>query len=397
MSEWNLEDKIVAFVFDTTGSNSGADKGACVRVQKKMDRKVLFLACRHHMHELLAKNTWYKIFPKDSSPNCQLFTDLKREWDSLDTEADIQKVDLPASEREALIKFYNEIYSKGGKVLLRHDYKELVEIALKLLGSELPAGKEFTWKKVGAVHKARFMAWSLCSAKAFAFSSQMDFSEETKENLRRFTLFQVTIYIPHFLMSSIGSDAAFNDLNLHKKLQKFVPVDKVIGEEALKTLERHLWYLSDLTVPMALFSEKVDPDVKSRMAAKLLSLKMMKKKKKAGSQKLVKPKFPKIGPNTELYDLVTEESLDFFSVIKVDDNWLEQPVDSWEDDEDFITAKMFVHTVKTTNDLAERAIKMATDYAQILTKDEDTRRRIIQGVEDHRRTYPDFKKSSLNK
>lgn len=271
-----------------------------------------------------------------------------------------------------------------------------MEVSLKLLGSELPAEKEFTWKKVGAVHKARFMAWSICSVKAFAFSSQMDFSEETKENLRRFTLFQVTIYIPHFLMSSIGSDAAVNDLTLHKKLQKFVPVDKVIGEEALKTLERRLWYLSDLTIPMALFSKKVDPDIKSRMAAKLLSLKMMKKKK-AGSQKLVKPKFPKIGPNTELYDLVTEESLEFFSIIKVADNWLEQPVDSWEDSEDYITAKTFVHTVKTTNDLAERAIKTATDYAQILTKDEDTRRRIIQGVEDHRRAYPDFKKSSLNK
>ena len=38
-----------------------------------------------------------------------------------------------------------------------------------------------------------------------------------------------TIYIPHFLMSSIESDAAINDLTLHKK---FVDVDKVIGEKA---------------------------------------------------------------------------------------------------------------------------------------------------------------------
>ena len=80
----------------------------------------------------------------------------------------------------------------------------------------------------------------------------------------------------------------------------------------------------------------------------------------------------------------------------MDNNWLEQPVDSWEDNADYTTAKMFVHTVKTTNDLAERAVKMATDYSQILTKDEDTRRRIIQGVEDHRRPYPDFKKSTFN-
>ena len=145
---------------------------------------------------------------------------------------------------------------------------------------------------------------------------------------------------------------------------------------------------------MALFSEKVDLDTKARMAAKLHTL---KKKKNTHSQKLVKPKFPKIGPNTQLYDLVTEESLQFFSIIKVDSNWLEQPVESWEDSEEYKTARMFVHTVKTTNDLAERAIKTTTDYSQILTKDEDTRRRIIQGMEDHRTAYPDFKKSTLDK
>ena len=108
MEQWELGPAVVAFVFDTTGSNSGVDKGACVRVQKKMGRKILFLACCHHFHELLAKNTWYQIFPKDDSPHCKLFMDLKREWESLDTEAEIQTVDLPDTERKALIEFYKE-------------------------------------------------------------------------------------------------------------------------------------------------------------------------------------------------------------------------------------------------------------------------------------------------
>ena len=42
-------------------------------------------------------------------------------------------------------------------------------------------------------------------------------------------------------MSSIGSIAAINDLIFHKKLEKFRDVDEVIREEALKTLEHHLW------------------------------------------------------------------------------------------------------------------------------------------------------------
>ena len=128
-------------------------------------------------------------------------------------------------------------------------------------------------------------------------------------------------------MSSCGSDAAVKDLALHKKLRKFREDDEILAEEALKTLKRHLWYLSELTIALALFSDKVDKDIKSRLAAKLLSLKK-NKKDKVGSQKLSKPKFPKILPNTELYDLATEESLEFFSIIKVDFDWLEQLVDS---------------------------------------------------------------------
>ena len=40
---------------------------------------------------------------------------------------------------------------------------------------------------------------------------------------------------------------------------------------------------------------------------------------------------------------------------------------------------------------------MITDYAQILTKDEEMRSKLLQGVEKNRRDYPDFKKSTLTK
>ena len=101
-----------------------------------------YLARTRQVHELIVKNCWYKIFLKDPSPHCQLFVDLSREWVSLDTSPKVQMVHLPASERKALIQFYQNLYMKGEKVLLRQDYKKLVEISLKLLGSQLPAGKQ---------------------------------------------------------------------------------------------------------------------------------------------------------------------------------------------------------------------------------------------------------------
>ena len=38
-----------------------------------------------------------------------------------------------------------------------------------------------------------------------------------------------------------------------------------------------------------------------------------------------------------------------------------------------MTAKDFVKTVKVTNDVAERGVKMAKDYANILTKEDQIR------------------------
>ena len=43
--------------------------------------------------------------------------------------------------------------------------------------------------------------------------------------------------------------------------------------------------------------------------------------------------------------------------------------DKWEENESFKIAKDFVRTVKVVNDTAERGVKMAEDYAAILTKD----------------------------
>ena len=71
--------------------------------------------------------------------------------------------------------------------------------------------------------------------------------------------------------------------------------------------------------------------------------------------------------------------------------------EEWEEDDTYRNTKEFVRTVKVTNDVAERGVKMASDYATLLTKDDTMRAWILQGVEKSRRTYPDFKKETLNK
>ena len=47
-----LKEKIIGLSFDTTAANSGLVKGACIRIEKDLDRPLLWLACRHHIHEM---------------------------------------------------------------------------------------------------------------------------------------------------------------------------------------------------------------------------------------------------------------------------------------------------------------------------------------------------------
>ena len=47
--------------------------------------------------------------------------------------------------------------------------------------------------------------------------------------------------------------------------------------------------------------------------------------------------------------------------------------------------KETVQHLAVTNDPGERAIKLITDYSQILTKDESDRQALLQAVERHRR------------
>ena len=394
---WGVEKNIVALVFDTTSSNSGVHRGATVRLQTALGRPVFFLACRHHVSELFVKACWYAIFEADLSPDCKFFADIRDEWASLDTssEAVIMTLNMDVQGRKEALEFYRELLlrkNRRNESTVRDDYRELAECAVLLLGETPPSGKIF-WKKPGACHKARFCAFGIYSLKALAFSQQLDLDEETVEALRRFCTFTTTIYIPHFLSSSIGCDAPVNDLCLFKKLYAFKSVDLQLAEEALVVLRRHCWYLTPEAVMFSLVSNKVSTDEKSRMASKLLTLKSTI----PSSYKLEKPKFPIVEEKTDLVDLLSSHSFKFFTILGLDSSWLEKNPDKWEEDKDYVVAKEFVKTVKVTNDVAERGVKMAADYATLLTKDDSNRDMLLQGVDRSRRNHPNFQKKTLNK
>ena len=387
---WGLRYNVKAFVFDTTASNTGVKQGATVRVLKELGRPVFFLACRHHVCELIAKACWYSIFEADLSPECKFFSDIKEDWKNFDTssEAIIVTLDKDLVGRDEALDFYRGYLTKK-TAMPRDDYKEIAECAMLLLGEIPPSGK-IVWRKPGACHKARFMAFGIYSLKALAFSKQLELEDDTVEGLQQFCSFITTIYIPHFLSSSVGRDSAVNDLHMYKTLFSYRSKDPQLAEEALVVMRRHGWYTTPEVVMFSLFSSKLSIDEKAEITCKLL------RQSQPQSYKLQKPKFTNIEEKTKLVDLVTPESYKFFDILGLDCSWLEKNPDKWEEDESYLVAKEFVTTVKVVNDTAERGVKMAEDYATILTKDDDMRAMIMQGVEQNRAKYSDFKKATLN-
>ena len=84
INNWGLSEGIIACCFDTTSSNSGINSGNCVLLQQLLNRQLLWLACRHHIPELILKAAFQSLFGKTTSPVETLFSTLKSSWKSLD-------------------------------------------------------------------------------------------------------------------------------------------------------------------------------------------------------------------------------------------------------------------------------------------------------------------------
>ena len=407
VEEWGVSERIVAFNFDTTASNTGINSGAAIRLNYRFNRPILYLACRHHVFDLLAKNTFYKVVGYDPSPDVLMFKRMKDVFPTIDTTGDFMMFDV--DNKNELIELFTNILTKenvNGELFVRQDYRELAEISLVMVGGELPEGRLIKWRAPGAAHKARFMAFALCSLKILAFShlqevrnrcfskkinKQLVFEEETLQNLWRWGQFAVKFYVPQFLLASLGRDAPSNDLNLYQALLQYREVDREIADTALDTLSRHRWYLAEHVVPFAFFSDNVTEEEKAKMAEKLLTL------EKDGVPSLGLPVFPEVTEKTELWDLVTSKTWQFFDIVRSDPTWLTKRVSEWEFDNNYNEVKFFVSTVKVVNDSCERAVAMATEYGNILTKDSEMRRKIFQIVEHNRKNFPDCSKKTLGK
>ena len=55
---WDCKSSVRSMVFNTTNSNTGAITAACVSIQERLNKELLWLACRHHIGEIILTHSW---------------------------------------------------------------------------------------------------------------------------------------------------------------------------------------------------------------------------------------------------------------------------------------------------------------------------------------------------
>lgn len=84
LRDWGATNDVVAMCFDTTISNTGRLKGACVLLEIKLGRILLWLACCHHIYEIFLRSAFGAHFPGTKAPTVAIFHSLKSQWNQLD-------------------------------------------------------------------------------------------------------------------------------------------------------------------------------------------------------------------------------------------------------------------------------------------------------------------------
>ena len=98
--------------------------------------------------------------------------------------------------------------------------------------------------------------------------------------------------------------------------------------------------------------------------------------------------------NWQLRNFVTKNTRSFFTMLSLPTSFLELSPQKWKQNEDFLEAEKTVHSLKVINDTAERGVQLIQEYNSILTKNEDQKQFLLQVVREHRKIFPDSKKST---
>lgn len=373
LKSWQSDSLVIGMCFDTTASNTGRINGACTLLETSIGRSLLWMACRHHMFEVLLSDAFGVCFGPSTGPEILFFKRFKDKWSNLVHHQPTATATPLISASDKLKDFIAEQLQLGHP---RDDYKEFLQLAACMVGLDSSAAL----RRPGALHRARWMAKAIYSMKIELLfngnESVIKLTARELQGIQRFNRFVVNVYLQSWFTSRVAVDAPYNDILLIQRLDDYD--DVALQSVGLKMMVRHSWYLSQELATLCLFSQHLSCHEKAQLVSAI---------KDDRGLHLVKSL-----PHT-LHELFISRS--FFKTAVIDDSFLDIPVEQWPESQSYKTAFEFINNLACVNDSAERGVALIQNFNATITKDEEQKQFLLQVVEKHRHDFAKCNRADL--
>ncbi|KAG0713937.1 hypothetical protein GWK47_015098 [Chionoecetes opilio] len=294
-----------------------------------------------------------------SGPDITIFKRFQANWKYLDRSVPepFPDKDMPPhllGRRDDLMAEFSRLLKEQQP---REDYRELLELSLIVLGGQPSRGIRILHP--GALHRACWMSKIIYAIKIYLFRDPEQFRRTAgeKSGIRRFVAFTVSSW---FRATSPTAGPA-RDLQLLKMLVSYP--DMAVAMATATVFGRHLWYLSERLAALPFFDDHLAIETKRGMKT--------------------------------VASFVTSAMPSFFEILGLDAGLLAVDPTASPDNAGYTAAASCVKELRTVNDFAERGVSLMQDFNLALTKNEEQRQFLLQVVEEHRRKYPNVRKSTV--
>jgi hypothetical protein len=335
--EWGITGQVAALCFDTTASNTGHRSGACSLIEQKLGKDLLYMACRHHVMELVVGAAFEKTSVGISTgPDILIFKRFQGQWQFIDRDnfkpasTDPSVETLVSSSRADILEFAQmQLETKQP----RDDYREFLELSIIFIGGLPTRGIHF--QVPGAMHHARWMAKVIYVIKIWLFRHQFKMTKSEERGICDMAVFAVLVHLKAWMTAPVTVEAPLNDFRLMSQLLKYH--QPVISTATTKKLGLHLWYLSEELIGLALFDARVPIESKKLMVAAM-----------GEAAPDHPPKRPRVASAAFLGDkgleqFCTANSKRLFQLLGLSEEFLAKDPAEWEDEDSF---KAAFHAVK---------------------------------------------------
>lgn len=295
----------------------------------------------------------------------------------------------------------------------------------------------------GADSHARWMAKALYGLKIYLFREQFFLTEAQKKGLGEFCVFVVRFYVKAWFRSPMGVCAGMGDLQFIKDLIDFAKFDKKLVNAIVHKFSGHLWYLSEENIAMSFFDKEISVADRRKMVANLClqevesyssssesdtgfefrpvskqlpddsdrSFEMLvDSDSESGDEsdtedeesrnpearfslcerrvKMKTEEIIKTFKQKNISEFVTKKTYQFFRRFDINAEFLKVDPQRWHENEHWISGRNFVKELHVFNDTAERAVKLMSDFLNVLTWDPEQTEYLFQVVSKNRAEFP---------